>query len=86
MRLWLGQEDQGAEEMIYLLVAALIVVAFIHHKRKENRRISIHIDWELDLKPIRVDDYRLIPALEEVTGRTYTREDARRDALLDRGR
>ena len=74
--------------MILLLVVTLIVAAVIRHKR--NRRTSIHIDWEFDLKPVRVDDYRLtpIPALEseEVTGRTYTREDARRDALLDRGR
>ena len=76
--------------MILLLVVVLIVAAVIRHKRKQGRRTSIHIDWELDLKLIRVDDYRLapLPALEseEVTGRTYTREDARRDALLDRGR
>ena len=75
--------------MIYLLVA-LIVAAVIRHKRKQGRRTSIHIDWELDLKPVRVDDYRLtpIPAREskEVAGRTYTREDARRDALSNRGR
>jgi hypothetical protein len=72
--------------MICLL--ALIVAAVVRHKRKQGRRTSIHIDWELDLKPVRVDDYRLtpIPALEEVTGKTYTREDTRRDALLDRGR
>ena len=79
--------------MIVLL--ALIVAAFIHHKWKQNRRTSIHIDWEFNLEPVRVDDYRLkltqcpIPALEseEVTGdvKLYTREDAR-DALSDRGR
>ena len=75
--------------MILLVVAALIVAAIIHHKRKEKRRVSVQADWEPDLKPIRVDEYRLspLPALERITDiKIYTREDAKRDALLDRGR
>ena len=82
--------------MICLLVV-LIVAAVIRHKRKQGRRVSIQVGCELRLPPIHMNDYRLapmyddpIPALEseEVTGdvRIYTREDARRDALLDRGR